>query len=637
MIRFATLALLLALLPQDPKPGWSERIGKFSKSPEAWAARKAAIREQILVAAGLWPEFERPPLKPAVFGKVEGEGYSVERVTLETWPGFHLSGSLYRPAGKKGPFPGVLSPHGHWKDGRFTMEPNGHLPARGITFARLGFVCFMYDMVGYADFKQLPHNYQDPAWGVGLFGLQTWNSLRAVDFMASLPDVDPKRLGCTGASGGGTQTFILTAIDDRIACAAPVNMVAAEFQGGCSCENAPFLRIDLNNVEIAAATAPRPLLLVACTGDWTKNTPTLEGPGVLEAYKNLGVPERLRWVQMEAPHNYNKDSREAVYAWFVRWLQGGPDQPKIEEPALPAVKREDLSIGRLPEGAVDAEGLKQVLRKAVREQLSGLWTAERLGRSQAAMRTALRHSFGARWPAPDGFSTKGEQEAPGDGLGELTLSHKDLPRSVDLHLSHRAPAGTKRRANLVVVGDVEHATLAQGLLKTGDLTVVLHDREPAAEPAAGGNEQQQKGYPTCFYRSGLARRVQNVIAVLSWLHSRPDVTEIRLVGLGDAGITSLFARALVPTDRVTLAIADTGGLNDGDEGTWTGARAHPGMLRLGGSRSAAAIAAPGRLVLHNMQGRYDPGPVLQAYAATKDPLTMSETGWDATRILEALK
>ncbi len=624
MIRSIPILFLL-VLSQDPAPAWKQRIEKHSKSPEAWAARKAAIREQILVAAGLWPEFERPALKPVVFGKVEGEGYTVERVNVETWPGFHLTGSLYRPAGKKGPFPGVVSPHGHWKDGRFTMEANGHLPARGITFARFGFVCFMYDMVGYADFKQLPHRYEDAPWGIGLFGLQTWNSLRAVDFLSSLPDVDPKRIGAMGASGGGTQTFILTAIDDRIACAAPVNMVAAEFQGGCSCENAPFLRIDLNNVEIAAATAPRPLLLICCTGDWTKNTPVLEGPGALEAYKNLGVPERIRWVQMQAPHNYNKDSRESVYAWFVRWLQNGPDQPKIEEPALPAVKREDLSVftggHKLPEGAVDAEGLKQVLRKAIRDQLAGLWTAEKLGRSQAAMRTALRHSFGARWLDPAGWSVKESK----------TLSHPDLPRSIEVALR----GAGKRRASLVVLRGPEPAALAHA----DDLTVVLQDEEPAAEAPAGGNDPQRKGFPTCFFRTGLARRVQNVLAVLSYLHSRSDVSEIRLVGLGESGITALFARALVPTDRVSLTIADTAGLIDGGESTWTGARAHPGMRRLGGSRAAAALAAPGRLVLHNMQGRYDPAPVLAAYRAAgkEDALTLAETDWDAARILEALK
>src|SRR5204862_3618005 len=104
--------------------------------------------------------------------------------------------------------------------------------------------------------------------------------------------VDPKRIGCTGASGGGTQTFLLTAIDERITCSVPVNMVAAEFQGGCSCENAPFLRLDLNNVEIAACTAPRPLLLIAATGDWGKNVPTLERHVLANTFEPLGAQEK---------------------------------------------------------------------------------------------------------------------------------------------------------------------------------------------------------------------------------------------------------------------------------------------------------------------------------------------------------
>ena len=119
----------------------------------------------------------------------------------------------------------------------------------------MGFVVFAYDMIGYGECTQLPHEFADPPWGLNLLGLQLWDSLRVVDYVRSLPQVDSKRIGVTGSSGGGTQTFLLTAVDDRIACVVPVCMVAAEFQGGCSCENAPGLRIGLNNVEIAAGHA----------------------------------------------------------------------------------------------------------------------------------------------------------------------------------------------------------------------------------------------------------------------------------------------------------------------------------------------------------------------------------------------
>src|SRR2546430_14005818 len=106
--------------------------------------------------------------------------------------------------------------------------------------------------------------------------LQTWNSIRALDFLESLPDVDRKRLACTGESGGGTQTFMLGAVDDRLAAQVPVVMVSHTMQGGCSCENAPGLRVEYSNMEIAAVPAPRPQILVAATGDWTTNTMEFE-------------------------------------------------------------------------------------------------------------------------------------------------------------------------------------------------------------------------------------------------------------------------------------------------------------------------------------------------------------------------
>src|SRR5262245_28068065 len=119
MARLSLLFLVLAL--QDSRPAWQERLERFSASPEGWLARRREIRERILTSAGLWPEFERPAMRPDVFGKVEGEGYSIERVRLETWPGFYLTGNLYRPRGKPSPFPAIVSPHGHWKEGRFTQ------------------------------------------------------------------------------------------------------------------------------------------------------------------------------------------------------------------------------------------------------------------------------------------------------------------------------------------------------------------------------------------------------------------------------------------------------------------------------------------------------------------------------------
>ena len=208
--------------------------------------------------------FPKTPLNPQVYGKLDRDGYTIEKVVLETFPGFTLSGNLYRPARATGKVPGMLCPHGHWEDGRVNPE----VQQRCIRWAKLGCVVFMYDMVGYNDSKPFTHAFLNDRlrrWGLSLPTLQTWNSIRALDWLTSLPDVDVARIGCTGESGGGTQTFLLTALDDRIKVSAPVVMVSDTFQGGCVCENAAGLRHGTDNVEFAAMCAPRPLILVGAT------------------------------------------------------------------------------------------------------------------------------------------------------------------------------------------------------------------------------------------------------------------------------------------------------------------------------------------------------------------------------------
>ena len=230
-----------------------DAYGYFPFTPpatrEAWAQRAAELRRQVLVAAGLWPMPEPAPGSPVIHGKVDREGYTVEKVFFESYPGYFVTGNLYRPKNGAGKRPAVLCPHGHWTEGRFLdsgpaevrkqivagaerFEVGGRYPlqARCVQLARMGCVVFHYDMVGYADSRQLDHRpgvraeMNDPRhWGFfspqaearlqTIFGLQTYNSVRALDFVCGLPDVDAARIGVTGASGGGTQTFILGAID----------------------------------------------------------------------------------------------------------------------------------------------------------------------------------------------------------------------------------------------------------------------------------------------------------------------------------------------------------------------------------------------------------------------------------------
>ena len=251
-------------------------------SRAGWSLRAAHIRELVLASAGLVPMPDRTPLNANVLGDVTRSDYIVSKVYFESLPGFFVTGNLYRPVGD-GPFPAILSPHGHWAYGRLENSATASVPGRAINLARQGFVVFTYDMIGYNDSWQLEHRLfggpREKLWGLSIAGLQLWNGIRSLDFLESLPYVQRDRIGATGASGGGTQVFLLAAVDQRVAVAAPVNMISLHMQGGCLCENQPGLRLDTNNVEIAATIAPRPLLMVSATGDWTSQHARARVPG----------------------------------------------------------------------------------------------------------------------------------------------------------------------------------------------------------------------------------------------------------------------------------------------------------------------------------------------------------------------
>ena len=358
---------------------------------DAWNTRADYLREHVLASAGLLPLPDKTPLRPSVFGEVTRDGYRISKVYFESLPGFFVTGNLYRPIGD-GPFPAVLSPHGHWTYGRLENTPTASGPARAIGLARQGFVVFSYDMVGYNDSQQLPHTFgsrREFLWGLSLAGLQLWNGIRALDFLETLPYVRREALAATGESGGGTQTFLLAAVDPRVKVAVPVNMISLHMQGGCLCENPPGLRLGTTNVEIAATIAPRPLLMVSATGDWTAETMEVEYPAVRAVYDLFGAPDRVEAVRMTAEHNYNQDSREAMYAWMARWLQQAPPDVKLAEKSYTVEPLSDLLVFHqraLPAEAVTAAQLTDGWIASARRQLS-----ETPSTANAA---ALRHALG---------------------------------------------------------------------------------------------------------------------------------------------------------------------------------------------------------------------------------------------------
>jgi len=375
------------------------------ESKEAWETRAKKVRRRILVSSGLWPMPARPAVEATIHGKVDHEDYTVEKVYFESHPGLFVTGNLYRPKGKTEPCPVVLSPHGHWANGRFYdsgLEEvqkqfrsgaewdlvGGRFPlqARCVQLARMGCVVFHYDMLGYADSRpisyELAHRHADPrpdlenpnAWGLytaqaemrlqNVFGIQTFNSLRAVDFVTSLPDVDATRIGVTGASGGGTQTMILAAIDPRVTVSFPAVMVSTAMQGGCTCENATCLRVGTGNVEFAALFAPKPQGINAAN-DWTKEFATKGLPELKQLYKLLGAEQNVEGYTdlVYFPHNFNHVSRVKMYEWMNRHLKLGIKDTILEREYKP-LTTEEMSVwnDKHPSPPSDLEAEIKLLR-----------------------------------------------------------------------------------------------------------------------------------------------------------------------------------------------------------------------------------------------------------------------------------
>lgn len=319
----AWLALLVAALAQQGLADDSRALvlPQLEASRELYTTsaavdvRRAALREGFLKGAGLWPLPERTPLNPIRHSRREHDGYSVENVAIETLPGFWCTGNLYRPSSPSARQAAVLCPHGHFRPlGRFREEQQ----IRCAQLARMGATVFSYSMVGWQDSTQTTHD--DPL----VLALQTWNSIRAVDFVAGLDGIDPKRIAVTGASGGGSQSLYLTLVDDRIAASAPVVIVYPwSAPDGCLCEGGlPVMQaMQTNGIEFAAAAAPRPQLLISVGNDPTQDFPEVGFPFVKHIYELYGRGDDVVNVHLASEaHDYGPSKRAALYDFFVKHL-----------------------------------------------------------------------------------------------------------------------------------------------------------------------------------------------------------------------------------------------------------------------------------------------------------------------------
>ena len=649
--------------PNDARLGALKDLNGYfpftpSSSVDEWNTRKELVIRQIKVACGLWPMPDRPAIEATVHGRVEREDYTIDRVYFESSPGLFVSGSLYLPKNPPKKMATILCPHGHWLNGRFhdhgadelkkQLESGGEkfevggrhpLQARCVQLARMGCMVFLYDMQGYADggsfteelahrfAKQRPEMSSPERWGVfsaqselrclNILGLQTWNSIRVLDWIMSRPDCDTTRIGVTGASGGGTQTFILTAIDDRVTAAFPAVMVSTAMQGGCTCENASYLRVNTGNIEFAALAAPRPIAMTGAD-DWTVDIESKGLPELKTHYAMLGVPDNVHAKYMRFPHNYNLPSRMMMYDFFNRSLKLGVPEI-IERDYLPLTKDEASVFDAAHPGPAKSDETELKLLRAIDEasnsQISSLTPRDAASWQEyrRVIGGALEVMIGRKLPAAGSTEFEKTSESQRDGFIEFTGKLRLKSHGEELPAVYLLPPTWNQKAVLWIdlegksklftddgkaipeVAQLLKAGYAVGsidLYLTGEFTA---DNVPVSEMPIVKNPREFAGFTLGYNHPLFAQRVHDVLTLISATKYHEQMPEeVLLVGLN--GAANIVAAAASLAGKAVSAIGvDTAGYRFG---TITGIRdvnLLPGAVKYGDVPAMLALCAPAKL------------------------------------------
>jgi cephalosporin-C deacetylase-like acetyl esterase len=690
------LAIMASSGAADPRLGPPVTVdGQHPFTPVAsaaeWGERARLVRARLALAAGLIPMPPRPPVRATVHGRIDRDGYAIERVFFESFPGHVVTGNLYRPTSDTaGPRPGVLCPYGHWPGGRFMDMPaeavrkeldsgaerftsgaRSPLQARCIGLARLGCVVFHYDMVGSCDSTQcLGHRHgcspaldgREPGtWGLGgfeaaarlqnWFGLQTFNSLRAVDFLAALPGVDASRLAVTGASGGATQTISVAALDDRLRAAFAASMISTSMQGGCTCENAPYLRVGQGNIDLAALVAPRALGLTAAN-DWTRDLARDGYPDLLGLYRLLDAADRFEaHFDIQYGHNYNAVARSHCLRFMDRHL--GLARPDAgDEADFVVSSREDLTVWTAdhPGPAGDAVG------ETHERHLCAAWTAasdavlrpaleatdrEGVARAHALLAPAYAAMFGRGVPAagevrfepaavvdgPAATGVAGLDQAhecawgtavlntTGEQVGFLRVQPAAWSGVVVIWPHARGTEGqlpAPRNVALAALVHAGHAVIVPDLFgqaeRRVDPAVVLNHRgdRPGKADTFEDGYRKDCSYAYGYNDSAYARRVHDLLTLVAAARDHDQYPAKRIAVVGEAGAGHWVAGALAAAAStldgrrvppIDAAVIDTGGFRfDGLPHVW-----HddflPGAVKYGDLAGMLAMAPPTRLWL----------------------------------------
>ncbi len=382
-----------------------------------WEKKRANYRKELKEMLGLEPAPPRNDLKATITGILEADGVIVEKLHFQAVPGLYVAANFFRPKTAAGPLPTILYLCGHGQEMGADGRSNGnktHYQHHGAWFARHGYNCLIIDTVQWGEFLgEHWGTYRLNRWwwvcrGYTPAGVETWSGVRALDYLATRPEVDMAKIGCTGRSGGGAYTWFVTAVDDRISVACPTagittlrdHVVGGCIDGHCDCmfmNN--FHRWDFDKV--AALTAPRPLCILN-----TDKDEIFPLGGVMRIYNStrrlyrlLGIEKSIGLQISEGPHQDTQPLNFGAFQWFNRFLKGGRPMDLIDEPARPLFQKDDLRVfAQLPADEIDTridehfvppfqappvpesreqwENLKKVWMEALRTKVFGPWMAQ---------------------------------------------------------------------------------------------------------------------------------------------------------------------------------------------------------------------------------------------------------------------
>jgi len=667
------------------------------RSLPEWEQRREYVRRQILVAAGLWPMPAKTPLNAVIHGRIDCDGYTVEKVYFESAPGFFVTSNLYRPKKIQGRVPGVMFAHGHRESARLYLTPDDTLrksiadgaerferagrstyQSQCRQLARMGCVVWQWDMLGDSDAiqlsRQLVHGFAKQRaemnttenWGLyspqaethcqNIMGLQTLNAVRGLDFLLTLSEVDPQRTAVTGGSGGGTQSMILAAIDDRIQLSFPVVMVSTSMQGGCTCENASLLRVNTGNVEFAALFAPKPQGMNSAD-DWTKEMATKGFPELQQLYALYGKKDNVYLKRGEHfPHNYNAVTRSAFYTFLNKHFKLGLPAPVIETDFAP-LPPEQLTVWDdqhpAPKpGDPDFERklLRWFIEDAEQQLRAAASTREGLrkligGGVEVVIGRALAHAGEVQWNVENRQDRGDYVEIAGTLVNRTYAEEVKLAWLCPKRSDGRAVVwldSNGKSALRNADGSVKPAVmkLVQGGAMVIGADLLFQGGEPVTQTRVVENPREFAGYTFGYNHALFAQRTHDVLSIVSLLRqakpdSRPSVKTVAVAGWGDAGPIAVAARA-VAAEAIDRAAVDTGGFRFGKLLDYRHPMFLPGGAKYLDLPGMIALAAPQSLWLAG-EGK-EPEIVVAAYrGAPKADALATYTGDGADKEASAVQ